>query len=193
MIRRMLDGLYLASAVLACVFFASIAAMVVLQVFTRIAGIHVAGLIDYSTYAMVAATFFGLAYALKRDAHIRVTLLLFAARGRVRRALQFASLAIGSAVMVSFAWHASVMAYESWLYGMRDLGLAATPLWIPQSGMAAGAVIAAIAFLDELVLVARGREPTYAAEAAKGVLDEAGHHDGLPPGSRAPAGGTGDR
>lgn len=161
MIRTLLDGLYDVSAFLACTFFAGIGVCIVLQVVTRIVGFHVAGLVDYATYAMVASMFFGLAYALKRDAHIRVTLLLGASDGALRRALELVSLVVGAAVLVYFSYHATQLALDSWRFGMRDLGLAATPLWIPQAGMAIGAAIGALAFVDELILVARGRPPTY--------------------------------
>lgn len=159
--RAALDRLYQASAVLACIFFAAIGVCIVLQVATRLMGLHVPGLIDYATYSMVASTFFGLGYALKRGAHIRVTLILGATHGAARRVLETISLAIGAAILTYFAYYAVQMAYDSYRFGMRDLGLAATPLWIPQSGMAAGAVIGAIAFVDELIRALRGRPLAY--------------------------------
>jgi len=42
------------------------------------------------------------------------------------------------------------------------------PLWIPQSGMALGLVVLAVAFVDDLVATLRGRATSYArAEAAR--------------------------
>lgn len=157
--RRILDRFYDASALVACVFFAAVAVFIIAQVVTRLVGLHIPGLVDYATYSMVASTFFGLGYALKRDAHIRVTLLLGATGGRLRRMLELVSLAVGFAVLAYFSYYASVLALDSWRYGLKDLGLAATPLWIPQSAMALGGIIAAVAFLDELVSVALGRAP----------------------------------
>jgi TRAP-type C4-dicarboxylate transport system permease small subunit len=170
MIRSALDRLYFASAVAACIFFACIAVLVVLQVVSRLVGLHVAGLVDYATYSMVASTFLGLGYALKRGSHIRVTLVLFSVSARKRRVMEVASLAIATALLSYFAWFAIGLAYDSWRFGLREMGLAATPLWIPQSAMALGAVIAAIAFADELIAVLRGGAPTYAAAEREGVL-----------------------
>lgn len=152
--RRSLDTLYAVSAALACLCFASIGLMVILQVATRMAGAHVPGLLDYSTFAMVAAAFFGLAPTLKRGKHIRVTLLLHAVDDRSRRLLELASCAIGLAIVAYFSWYAVALAHDSWRFGLKDMGLAATPLWIPQSAMALGGIIASVAFLDELVLAA---------------------------------------
>ncbi|MEP3334380.1 TRAP transporter small permease subunit [Sedimentitalea sp.] len=153
--RRSLDMLFATSAVLACLFFASIGVMVILQVVTRMAGMHIAGLLDYATFAMVAAAFFGLAPTLKRNQHIRVTLLLHSVHGTPRRLLEMASYAIGFALMAYFSWYSVALAYDSWRFGLKDMGLAATPLWIPQSGMAMGSVIAAIAFLEGLIISIR--------------------------------------
>ena len=36
-------------------------------------------------------------------------------------------------------------------------GVDATPLWIPQIGMAVGAVVLAVAFLDDLLLMSMGK------------------------------------
>ena len=175
MIRSGLDLLYRASAALACVFFVAIGVCIVLQVATRLLGLHLPGLVDYSTYSMVAATFLGLAYALKRDAHIRVTLLVGAAGGRARQALELVCLAIGFCVLAYFSWFAVILALDSWRFGLKDLGLAATPLWIPQSAMALGAIIAAMAFLDEFVGVLLGREPAYAATTGVETVQEGAH------------------
>ena len=38
------------------------------------------------------------------------------------------------------------------------------PIWIPQSGLALGAVLLFVAFVDELVRVLRGARPAYERE-----------------------------
>lgn len=160
-LRRTLDRLYLGCGILACCFLASIALLVVLQVVSRLAGFLMVGLIDYATYAMVASCFLGLALALKRGAHIRVGLLTGLASPAAKRWLEVLALAVGSAVMAYLAWFLFLLTRDSYDFGFRALGLAATPLWIPQAGMTGGAAVAALAFLDELVRVLAGRRPSY--------------------------------
>jgi hypothetical protein len=48
-------------------------------------------------------------------------------------------------------------------YRIHDVsqGLVAVPLWIPQSGMALGLTIMAIALLDDLIAVLRHGTPSY--------------------------------
>ena len=48
-------------------------------------------------------------------------------------------------------------------------GVDATPLWIPQLGMAAGAVVLAIAFLDDLLLMSLGKTGRSPGEAQPGT------------------------
>ena len=64
------------------------------------------------------------------------------------------------------------------MFGEVGQGLIKTPLWIPQSGLALGLVVLAIAFVDELVTMLSGRTPQYAQrdgdEAAQAlrIVDE---------------------
>ena len=160
--------MYQGCGLLACFFLASIAVLIILQVVTRLVGLHWRGLIDYSTYCMVASFFLGLAPALKKGAHIRVTLLIGALRGVPRRWAEVVALCIGSSIMIFLAWHLVKLTYESWAFGLQAMGLAATPLWIPQTAMSLGAVTGAIAFIDEFVCVLAGRAP--AANEAEAAL-----------------------
>jgi TRAP-type C4-dicarboxylate transport system permease small subunit len=104
---------------------------------------------------MAAASFFALAYALNRGAHIRVSLLL-SALGRWRRAGEIWCFGIGSALACYFAWYAIKGVRVS--YQLHDIsqGQDATPLWIPQLVMAIGGTLFAIALVDRFLQVAAG-------------------------------------
>ena len=154
--RRLLDALYDGAAWLAALAMVGLLVMVLLSVASRQLGIHLPGLDAYAGYLMAAAGFLALAHTLKRGEHIRVTLLLGALRGRVRRALELWSLAAASALALLFAVYACRLSWQSYTFHDISTGNDATPLWIPQLAMAAGTVILAIAFVDELVLELRG-------------------------------------
>ena len=104
---------------------------------------------------MAAASFFALAYALNRGAHIRVSLLL-STLGRWRRAGELWCFGIGSALACYFAYYAIKAVRVS--YQLHDIsqGQDATPLWIPQLVMAIGGTLFALALVDRLVQVACG-------------------------------------
>jgi TRAP-type C4-dicarboxylate transport system permease small subunit len=92
---------------------------------------------------------------------IRVGLLIDRFRGRTRWWFEMASLVLGLGFVGFFAWHAVQLTYDSYRFNDMAQGVLAVPLWIPQIGYAAGLVILFIAFLDELVHVARGGHPRY--------------------------------
>ena len=65
-----------------------------------------------------------------------------------------------------FAVYSCKLAWQS--YTFHDISTAndATPLWLPQISMALGAVVLAIAMVDELVLELRGRRAVPASQEA---------------------------
>jgi len=167
-VRRILDFIYDAAGYLAAFFLVGTLAMVVLGIATRLASAFVAGTDSYAGYCMAASGFLALAHTLKRGEHIRVTLVLEHVRGRGRRVLELAALAIGTLLAIAFAWYSVRLTYQSWQFNDVSTGNDATPLWIPQLTMAAGTIVLALAFGDELMLEwqdkRRGRK---AAEALR--------------------------
>lgn len=93
---------------------------------------------EYSTYLVAAMTFLGAAFAVARDGHIRVTLLLDAlpARGRLR--LDYLSAATALFITLVLAWKSLEFVHGEYDAGTRDFGLMATPMWVPQSVVALG-------------------------------------------------------
>lgn len=73
---RFLDRLYVASGVLAACFMVMILLLIVAQMIARWSGWVFPGSTEYAGYAMAATSFFALAHALTRGAHIRVSILL---------------------------------------------------------------------------------------------------------------------
>src|SRR5262249_54552912 len=150
-------------------------AMTLVWVLVGIAGrffsFYIRGTDAYAGYAMAACAFLALAHTLKKNEHIRVELVLQKAGARLRRALQLWSYGAATLLSALFAFYSLRLAWQS--YAFNDVSTAndATPLWMPQSAMAAGALVLFIAFLDELVLEWRGeRRPAKDSE-------EATHHE----------------
>ena len=155
--RRSLDRLYDGAAWAAALCMIGLLAMVLLSIVSRQLNFHVPGTDAYAGYMMAAAGFLALAHTLKKGEHIRVTLLLSHLKGGARRALEIWSLAAASALACLSAFYSSRLAWQS--HSFNDISTAndATPLWIPQLAMAAGTIILAIAFIDELVMELRGQ------------------------------------
>jgi TRAP-type C4-dicarboxylate transport system permease small subunit len=118
---------------------------------------YVAGSADeFAGYCMAASAFLALAATFGRGEHIRVTLILQRFTGPTRRALELWCLGLATLLSGYLAWFMVKNCIVSWRLGDMSTGLVATPLWIPQMGLAIGSVIFFIAILEKLVIVARG-------------------------------------
>jgi TRAP-type C4-dicarboxylate transport system permease small subunit len=148
--RRFLDRLYGAAAYLAALFLVCTLSMVVLGIAGRLLAFQVRGTDAYAGYFMAGAGFLALAHTLMRGEHIRVSLVLEHVGPRARRVLERVSLSAASTLSLAFAYYSVRLAWQS--YALHDIstGNDATPLWLPQLGMAAGTVLLAIAFIDLL-------------------------------------------
>ena len=154
-LRPWLDRLYDACGAIAALFLLTLLAVIVLQMAARWSGRQFAGSTDYAGYCMAAASFFALAYALNRGAHIRVSLLL-TRLGRWRRAGEIWCFGIGAALACYFAFYAIKAVHVSYQLNDISQGQDATPLWIPQLVMAIGGTLFAIALVDRLLRIAAG-------------------------------------
>ncbi len=166
--RRLLDRLYDGAALAAALCMVLLLVAVLLSIAGRQLNFHISGMDAYAGYLMAGAGFLALAHTLKRGEHIRVTLVLSHLQGPARRALELFALALGLLLALLFAWYSVRLAWQS--HAFNDISTAndATPLWLPQIGMAVGAVILALACLDELILEARGqRVPHETGEALR--------------------------
>jgi TRAP-type C4-dicarboxylate transport system permease small subunit len=168
--RKLLDALYDGAAWLAALAMVGLLVMVLLGILGREIGFHVPGTDAYAGYLMAASGFLALAHTLKRGDHIRVTLLLQYLGLRAKKALEVWALVAATALASLFAFFAVRLVWQSRQFNDISTGNDATPLWIPQLGMAVGTVILLVAFVDELVLELRGRR-------VQASSDEASHNE----------------
>ena len=111
---------------------------------------------EFAGYAMLASAFLALASTFGRGEHIRVTLFVQRLRGTPRRLAEIWCLALASLLTGYLAWFTVRLCWQSYEINDLSTGLIAIPLWIPQVGMAAGAVVLFIAVVEQLVVVVSG-------------------------------------
>jgi TRAP-type C4-dicarboxylate transport system permease small subunit len=157
-VRKALDTLYDAAGYLAAFFMVGTLAMVLASVVGRLVDFNLRGSDAYAGYCMAAASFLALAHTLKRGEHIRVTLFLERFGGRLKRPLEIWCHLSGAFFCAALAWYSVRLVLQSREFNDVSQGNDATPLWIPQIAMAAGAVVLLIAMLDDLVQVLRHGE-----------------------------------
>ena len=155
---RFLDRLYGWCGYAAAALLVLLAALIVASIVSRLAGVFVPGLSEYSGYAMAAASFLAFAYTFRENGHIRVAILLSALHGPRRWALQLWCLVAATCISGYFAYYLARMTYVSWQLGDRSEGVDATPLWIPQTATAFGAVVLAVCVLHRLVRFIAGAD-----------------------------------
>jgi len=163
---RALDRLYDASAAPGALAMVLLLAMVMLSIVSRQVGFNVPGVDAYAGYMMAAAGFLAMAHTLKKGEHIRVTLLVASLHGAARRGIEVWALFAASLLALLSAFYSCKLAWQSHAFHDISTSNDATPLWLPQLSMAIGAVVLAIAFVDELVLEMRGLRVVPVSEEA---------------------------
>ena len=162
--RRFLNAIYDGAAALAAFFMVLLLVMVLLSIVGRELGFYVRGTDSYAGYFMAAAGFLALAHTLKKGEHIRVTLLINAAKGRFKKAIEVWALGAAVALSALFAYYSVKLSINSFQFNDISTGNDATPLWIPQIAMGVGAVILLIAFVDELVVELLGKRVEFSSD-----------------------------
>jgi len=167
--RRLLDPLYRISEIIAACLFFVIFAMILLQVALSLAdrvmasagmrspGVFVPSYAEFAGYLMVAASFMGLAGALRAQAHVQVTLILHSVPAGLRRIMETMTGFMATAASAYFCWRVFRMILESWRFGDTSYGTIAVPMWIPQTPMALGLAVLTIAFADFTLAAMTGK------------------------------------
>ncbi|MEM7710944.1 MAG: TRAP transporter small permease [Pseudomonadota bacterium] len=164
--RRGLDELYRAAAVLAAAFIAGLCLLIVAQVLlnagTRL-GLPLPATIpsyaDFAGYMLAAGTFLALPWTLRSGGHVRVSLVTSRLPVRAQWAVELAVLAL-AACMIGYAlWFAALLLEESHRFGDTSPGIVAIPLWIPQIAMVLGLGLLLVALLDSLIQTWRSGAP----------------------------------
>jgi TRAP-type C4-dicarboxylate transport system permease small subunit len=164
--RFALNAIYKGSGLLAGFFLVAIAVLSLIQICGRLLGVAASSYDEFAGYCMAASSFLGLAWTLRTNEHIRMTLAIGRASGGLRRALEILCLAVAAAMTGYFCWSSMAMVWTS--YKLHDVsqGLVPITLWIPQSGMALGLAILLLAFVDDLLVTLSGGTPSYDIAAA---------------------------
>jgi TRAP-type C4-dicarboxylate transport system permease small subunit len=137
-----------ASLVLICV-------LILAQIVARYFGGTVRDAEEFAAWAMAAAGFFGLPYALHCGSHIRVGVVTRFAPERWHHTMEVLASLIGLALAAYLAGYVAVFVFESWRFNEVSQGLVPVPIWLPQFPMVLGSALLAVAFLERLVCVLR--------------------------------------
>src|SRR3546814_9582230 len=113
---------------------------------------------------MAASGFLALAHTFKSGEHIRVTLVLSSLPAKSSRRLDILALLVACVLSACLSWYSVRLVYNSLLFHDISTGNDATPLWIPQIGMAVGTFIFFVAIVDETIRRLRGKPESTLSE-----------------------------
>lgn len=157
--RSLLNRLFDATGYLAGLFMIGTLLTVLSSIFGRlIPALELPGADAYAGYCMAASAFLAMASTLRRGEHIRVTLIINRLSPAGYRALDIFCHGVALLVSGALAWYSIGVVRQSYVFVDISTGLDATPLWIPQLGMAVGASVFALAFAVDFVDLLAGRQ-----------------------------------
>ena len=166
-LRRCLDALYDFAGALAALALFAIFVLMLLGSLGRALQWRVGWVADVVSWLCAASALLAMAHAFKHGDFVRVTLLLQRAAPRVRWLLEVGCLTLATVALGYLAFWAVRFTFESWQFNDIANNMVAIPLWIPQLSFVVGAVLFAVAALDELLIVLRGGTPTYERRLAQ--------------------------
>lgn len=172
MLRRALDALYVLSGLAGAIALVGIGLLILVQVVLRQTGGLLPGGDDMTAFTMAACATLPLAYAFRHAAHIRVDLVIGRLRGRARVIMEGVALCLAAMMALLFAWASVDLVADSVEFEEVAQGMLAIPLWLPQGFMAAGAIVFAIALVDDLAVLLGGGTPSY-RRGRSGALEKA--------------------
>ena len=164
-IDRGLSWLYRLCGFLAAIFLVTLGLLVMASIISRLFGVYLPGVAEYSGYAMAAASFLALAYTFGEGGHIRVELVLSRLAPGSRRVFELWCVCVASVVGVYLAWYMVRLAWTSWRFEERSEGSDAILIWMPQVPVALGAVLFALCLVHALVNRVFGPYPAPPAAA----------------------------
>ena len=151
-----LHRLYTASGLLSALAIVLICGLILAQVVARNLGSTVPDAEEFAAWAMAAAGFLGLPYALHHGAHIRVGVVARFVPASLHRFMEILASLVGLGLSGYLAWNVSAFVLESYQFHEVSQGLVPMPMWVPQLSMVIGSVLLTLGFAERLVCVARG-------------------------------------
>lgn len=150
-LSSIMDHVYKIGAYFAGALLVLLCGLVLYSILARAFGLYAGGATDFAGYVMATSTFLALAYTFRSDGHIRVQLLIQRMQHGPRRGVEIFCLGFMSAITAYVAYYMIRLAYDSYDFGERSEGADAVLLWIPQTPVAVGATLLAIAALHSFL------------------------------------------
>lgn len=151
LLSRVMDAVYKAGAFASGALLILLCCLVLYSILARAFGLYAGGATDFAGYVMATSTFMALAYTFRTNGHIRVQLLIQKLGSAPRRRVEIFCLGFMAVITTYVAYYMARLAYDSWDFGERSEGADAVLLWIPQTPVAVGAALLAVAAIHSFL------------------------------------------
>lgn len=148
-LAALLEGLCTAGAFLSALCIALTVLLIIFEIFLRsVFGVSTLVSSEFSGYLLVGIVAMGLAYTLKHEAHIRITLIWDNLPPNWKNRLD---ILVGcSSVLITcfIIYHALILVYKTQQRGITADTMVQTPLWIPQTAIPVGFILLLLQLLN---------------------------------------------
>jgi len=125
---------------------------------------------EYSGYLSGTAFMAATAIALRAGNHIRVGVLIANVGPGVRRGMEILCTAVGAVLTVFLAWTMIRFSFQAWAGGQLSID-SYSPMWVPKSMLAVGALLLAVQMVARLIRSVAGGPLEDESLKATGVLE----------------------
>jgi TRAP-type mannitol/chloroaromatic compound transport system permease small subunit len=125
---------------------------------------------EYSGYLSGTAFMAATAIALRAGNHIRVGIVINNLSGAVRRGMELLCSLVGTVMAVFLAWTLTRFAIQAAMSGQVSID-SYTPMWIPKSMLAVGAILLAVQMVARLIRGVAGAPLEDESLKATGVVE----------------------
>ncbi|MBT3359206.1 MAG: TRAP transporter small permease [Rhodospirillales bacterium] len=189
--QRILDKVYSVSSTLAAFCTAMIGLLIFSEIVLRFFGTTIPGVIELVVFCMVASVFLALAQTLRKNEHIRITVVISHLPPKIRRWIEIWCLSVSALFFGTLAFFSIIMAYESFIFNEMSDGVVGIPLWIPQLFMFWGVTLITITFIENFFITIKGGMPVYVTDAAENPeIDDIIHEEAAADGAHNPEKGA---
>lgn len=116
---------------------------------------------EFTTFALIGATFIGSPYVLLTRGHVNVDLLPHYLSYRARFLLCILAVAISFVFCVTLAWTGFDFWHKAWANNWRNQTVWAPPLWIPYFAVPLGMGLLSLQLLADFLALVTRRDPPF--------------------------------
>ncbi|HCW92481.1 TRAP transporter small permease subunit [Flexistipes sinusarabici] len=108
---------------------------------------------EYSTYFFIALVSMGLAYTMKENGHIRITLLTGRLKGKAKKIQEISTTVLALIISIFLFYYTVLMTYETYSLGMKADTVSETPIYLSQIAVPLGVLLLNIELAGRLLRI----------------------------------------